>query len=154
MRAICSGIASHFPSTGYARQDFHCKSPTVSRRTQKAFDSKYRLTRTGSWKEGNKTWLGRETESSLSSPVPSPSRALSPPWALLNQSQSIPSLHTAGRVAYEAPALYVSAGGRHIVNKVSRKKEDCHSGITVPGVLFRPQILTASTKLPSRKTQN
>lgn len=70
----------------------------MSRRTQKTFDSKCRLTRTGSWKEGNKTWLGRETESCLSSPVPSPSRDLSPPWALLSQSCLILSLQLGGRV--------------------------------------------------------
>lgn len=80
------------------------------RKTQKAFDSKCRLTRTGSWKEGSKTWLGRETESCLSSPVPSPGRALSSLWALLSQSQLIPSLQIAGRGACEASALYIVVG--------------------------------------------
>lgn len=151
MRDTCSSTAFHFSSTGYARQDFHCKSPIVSGRHKKAFDSECRLTRTGSWKEGSKTWLGRETESCLSSPVPSPGRALSSLWAVLNLSQSIPSLHTAERGACGAPALYASAGGRHVTNEVSRKKEDCHNGITMAGYIFRSKILPTSTKLPSRK---
>lgn len=112
VRAIWSDIAFHFPITRYARQDFHCKSPTMSRRTQKTFDSKCRLTRTGSWKEGNKTWLGRETESCLSSPVPSP-RQGSLTTLGTAQSKLLDPTPTAGREgACEAPAPYISAGGR------------------------------------------
>lgn len=39
-----------------------------------------------------------------------------------------------------------------MMNAVRKKKEDCHSGITVSNVLFGSQILVAFTKLPSRKT--